>query len=378
MNATMVSEEIAGLRISASYCPTRESMRRLPQALQPFLTWLTGKPLSGAVWPRRTPLSYCLKAVGLLLCGIVLSACGGPWGLLPGWILTISGARTLQLLILHQCAHDTFSTNSRHNERLGSVIAVALLIENFQQYRQAHLHHHHSNLHMSSEDPTIQFLFEKVGLQPGMPKRMIWRKVILTLLSPKFHLHTVCERLHSQLIAPHPYRLVAWILWTTLIVNLIVMHQVGSFLLVWAIPFGPLYNISSCLRLCSEHRWSPRSATPREHITDHSTGIFLGSPAPAAGRWSAQHMWAWCAWLGLMFGYHFPARLLVLVGDTPCHDYHHRQPRSQHWTHYAYARQRDVEIHRGWPHYTEIWGFFQAIDAAFATLSQHHGGAHVE
>lgn len=370
-----------GLQVSGPQCAIRESMRRLPQCLQPFLTWLTGKPLAGEAWPHKTPLAYCMKATGMFLGGVLLSLFSSPWGLIPGWILTISGARTLQLLILHQCAHGTFSPHPHVNDRLGSLIAVVLLIENYHQYQQSHLHHHHSNLHMSMDDPTINFLFGSVGLRPGMSKNAIWRRVLLTLCSPRFHTKTLLERFHSQWIVAHPYRLCAWIVWTCLVLGIVASHQSIPFLIVWGIPLGPLYNMSSCLRLCSEHRWTPAQAQPtttsREHIAEHSTGIFLGNPAPTSNGHGISQWWAWSKWAGLMLGYHLPVRLLILVGDTPCHDYHHRQPRSKSWTHYAYARQHDVENGKGgWPSYTEIWGFYRAVDSAFASFSQDNGVSH--
>ena len=65
-------------------------------------------------------------------------------------------------------------------------------------------------------------------------------------------------------------------------------------------------------------------------------------------------------------------RMVVLVGDAPCHDYHHRKPASRRWTSYIQARQHDKEagstvFKKG---YTDIWGLFRAVDGTLASLSR--------
>ncbi|MFM7579473.1 MAG: hypothetical protein ACKO5Q_21385, partial [Microcystaceae cyanobacterium] len=45
-------------------------------------------------------------------------------------------------------------------------------------------------------------------------------------------------------------------------------------------------------------------------------------------------------WLRLFF-YHLPVRLLILTGDSPVHDYHHRRPASD-WVNAHCDRQAEL------------------------------------
>lgn len=57
--------------------------------------------------------------------------------------------------------------------------------------------------------------------------------------------------------------------------------------------------------------------------------------------------------------------MLVIVGDLPNHDYHHRYPSTADWTVAAYARQHDVDTGPEGPPYHEVWGMGAAIDTLF-------------
>ncbi len=61
----------------------------------------------------------------------------------------------------------------------------------------------------------------------------------------------------------------------------------------------------------------------------------------------------------------------MLVGDAPCHDFHHRRP-GKKWTNYIYARQADVIAEcPGFPlNYVDTWGLFRAIDENFAAMAR--------
>lgn len=52
----------------------RESMQKdLPATLQPFLTWLTGKPFSGQKPWRRTPIDQLMTALMAIILGVLIS-----------------------------------------------------------------------------------------------------------------------------------------------------------------------------------------------------------------------------------------------------------------------------------------------------------------
>jgi hypothetical protein len=60
-----------------------------------------------------------------------------------------------------------------------------------------------------------------------------------------------------------------------------------------------------------------------------------------------------------------------MVGDAPCHDFHHRKPASKKWTSYIHARQSDLDAGSpGYPAgYFECWGLIAAVDRNLASLA---------
>ena len=80
---------------------------------------------------------------------------------------------------------------------------------------------------------------------------------------------------------------------------------------------------------------------------------------------------AWGAWWAEMLTVHLFVRLFVMVGDAPCHDFHHRKPASKKWTSYIHARQTDLDAGSpGYPAgYFECWGLFAAVDRNLASLA---------
>lgn len=349
-------------------------MRLLPGFVQPWLTWLTGKPLHDEKPTHHTPIYHLLTALNSLAVGWLMCVFWNEHRLvegLPLWLLgclfIVSGARKLQLMIVHQCAHGTFSLNRRINAVIGTFISTALIIEPFESYRYGHLHDHHSKSHMMASDPTVRFLIDLVGLRPGMTVKRLWLVTLCSLISPRFHLRVLSRRCLSQFSHSRTQALLSG-LWLVVLTFVAYQTSIGALAFTFLIPLTVAYNISGCLRLCCEHRWpvSPaNSVQNRAWYAELSTGIFLGEPFPAGAVWG-QFMWAL-----RMLTIHLISRLFVLVGDTPCHDYHHRHPKSPDWPNYTFAREADRrKASAGWPAYTEVWGLFPAISESFKTLSR--------
>jgi fatty acid desaturase len=80
-------------------------------------------------------------------------------------------------------------------------------------------------------------------------------------------------------------------------------------------------------------------------------------------------------WSAATLFYHLPSRLLVVVGDLPNHDYHHRYPSTPEWTTVAYARQRDIDGGPEGPPYHEIWGMGAAVERLFRSWEEDAAGA---
>ena len=92
---------------------------------------------------------------------------------------------------------------------------------------------------------------------------------------------------------------------------------------------------------------------------------------PAALAGSLHGLVLWLAWWANMLIVQVLVRVFVLVGDAPCHDYHHNKPASRGWTGYIQARQRDMESTVGsLAGHSETWGLFRAVDNTLANLSR--------
>jgi hypothetical protein len=151
------------------------------------------------------------------------------------------------------------------------------------------------------------------------------------------------------------------------------------FIVGWLVPLTVLFQISNTLRLCVKHTLPPPGSTltGRAHFASLTNAIFLCSPPPDRSRTGPRRAtgrlrWAtgWLRWWTVLLLVHFPARYLVLTGDTVCHDFHHRYPMTRDWPNYLYARQADLERgHPGWPPYEAAWGLVPAINRVFDSLS---------
>lgn len=374
-----------GLQRTASAVLTsadpRETMCVLPSYLQALLTALTAKPYVGEAPHSRSPWFHLSTAGTVLLLGVTLSSVAsvlqGFWllALVPGWGLTVAGARKLQVQIVHQAAHEAFTGQPRLDAWVGTVLSIGLTIGSFATYKRTHRRDHHAQL-MTTADPTLKFLTDLMGLQPGMPPAQLWRQFWRTLWSPRFHARFLAARLRGHWRDATPDHVLATAAALGLGLGIVAWTGAwGSLLLAWVLPMTVLYQVSACIRLCVEHHWSPAQAgatpTGKEAYAALTCAIFLGEAVPSSTLPTRRRLGAWLRWWGRLCCIHLPARVLVMVGDTPVHDYHHRHPTSPQWTNAAFARQQDLDAGcpGGWPCYTAVWGLHQALDAAFTSLS---------
>ena len=379
------AEANAHLHADSPPLDVREAMKRdLPQWMQPLLTWLTAKPYVGQKPSRRTAMSHLASALAALGLGASLSWVGASSGgmamiLVPlGWFFSTYGARKLRLTILHFCSHNAVFDRRGANFWLGEMISILTLSLNFKQYQQQHTRFHHSRQLLEPGDETYEFLVNFVGLKPGMPVDRLWRQLWMTLVSPGFHLRNLLQRLQGCFLSADPkHNALAGGLWL-LIMSLVAMTQCWlPFTLAFGVPLTVLLQVSALLQNCVEHRWlvPPQlGQRQRRELGQLTVAVFLGEHTPvlSADASRAQKAIAWGYWAARMLFYHLPARALVMMGDIPCHDYHHRHAGSKEWPNYIFARQADVEAGSpGWPEpYQETWGLLEAMDETFKSLSQ--------
>jgi fatty acid desaturase len=357
----------------------RESMRNLPGFFQPFLTWLSGKPLHGENPWKLTPMDHLMSCFASLLAGVALGIVAahysGFWLLLlaPSWLLTIHAVRKLRGVISHQCSHANFLPSQKVNDFIGEAVSVLFMTQNYEVYKREHVSAHHSIKHMTPDDPTVAFLLRMVGARAGMPREVLWKKMVQTMFSPLFHLKFVRNRFISNFVdASVPHRIATLFLWLGLLAIPMLTGTWREFLLAWVLPLTIPLHMVECLRLSGKHVFPARNLGKRgrNELAGFTHGIFFGDPVP--DPWLPLHRkaGAWTAWWLRLAFYHLPSRMLVVVGDAPCHDYHHRYPKAKNWSNYMFERyQEELNPRPGWPAYTEVWGLYDAIDACFSSLS---------
>ncbi len=150
--------------------------------------------------------------------------------------------------------------------------------------------------------------------------------------------------------------------------------------MAWVLPVVVLLQAATIFRILCEHRFPEQvliQARGRDFPCHATSGVFPGLAPPYACGFSRAGCWAWLGWWANMLTVQLLVRVLVLVGDAPCHDYHHRRPASRRWTSYIHARQADLDS--GSPGfrvgYNTTWGLFHAVDESLASLARTPDGS---
>lgn len=363
--------------------PRAAMAARLPRRLQPFLTWLTAKPLPGESLIQRSPLYFVAVALLQTCGGVALAALALRFALAPaaimlfaGWLLASAGLGLFQVVVFHHCSHNTVFKTRETNIRVGRLISAVLLFKHFDAYKAEHmLHHNHKKL-LTEEDEFAGFVFGMCRLEPALPKRTLWRRVLLNIVSPAFHLRFLLRRLRGAWRSPdRAHNAIGIAVWVAVTALATATGHVVMFLVAWVFPVIVLLQIATVFRILCEHRFpSPEMimARGRDFASHATAGVFPGSAPPAMTPRSVDGVTRWTAWWLDMLTVQLLVRLFVLVGDAPCHDFHHRRPASRRWTSYIQARQADLEEGEVGARvfYQETWGLFRAVDENLASLSR--------
>ena len=357
----------------------RESMRRdLPNWLQPLLTNLTAKPYQGEKSYQQTALSNVWSTFFALILGICVSdlsvnQSGFYLLLLPlGWCLTIHGLRKLRLTIVHACSHYSIFEYKKFNIWLGSFISILTLTLNFKDYQKGHIKAHHSKNLLLLGDETYEYLITTVGFRLGMTVDEAWRHLMKTIISPSFYLRRFYSRLKESFFSNSwKHNLLSIAFWSSILIIIVITDSWLVFLIAWLIPLSIFFETSSLLRQCVEHKFPNTHERDSEILQQMTAAIFCGERNPNYDyntSWIRKFM-AWSHWWLRLFFYHLPSRYLILTGDTPCHDWHHRYPRNLEWSNSIFERQKDLETGElGWK-YQHSWGLIEAMNKTFESLS---------
>lgn len=357
----------------------RQSMLRLPTCTQGTLTWLTTYPLARqkiirtSLYQTLTALVSLISGVGMSILALVLES-NFYLLLFPGLLITVSGMRKLQVVIYHHCSHGTVLSTRRANFILGELISIILIIKDFKTYKQHHMAHHNSTKLLTVEDETSQDLAE-IGIFPGLSKNILWQRLILSFLSPIAHVRWFLNRIRFCFLSLNfMHNFIAITCWLVLCFSVNYFNVWREFIIIWLFPLTILYHISRMLRLVAEHKWpTPQIMKSRGKLFTCLTtvAVFNGEKLPEKTGKVFIDLYRLSCWITKMICIHLFARVFVLVGDTPCHDYHHRRPNSPEWSSYISARQIDKENGCiGYPlNYSEVWGLFNAIDNNLQSIS---------
>lgn len=278
--------------------------------------------------------------------------------------------------MFHHCSHGTVFRDRETNIQVGRLVSAILLFKHFDHYKHEHMLHHSNNKLLTEEDEFADFVFNTCRLEAGVNLAVLRRRVLLNLVSPVFHARFAYRRVRvawGSHDAQH--NVVGMAVWTALALAAMATAHWLAFLLAWVIPVTVLLQAATVGRILCEHSFPEAEliAARGRDLTCHATGgVFPGMMPPAAPTTSPRGALAWLGWWLNMLVVQVFVRLVVLVGDAPCHDYHHRKPASRRWTDYIHARHNDAEagstVFKA--DYKETWGLFRAVEATLASLSR--------
>lgn len=362
----------------------RATYLRFPAWTQHFWTWQTGKALPGQepllrhTWASYLAVVVAVFAAGLAVSTVAVALMFPLWylALLLGWVLTVAGERMMVLVIAHQALHRRFSGRTARDAFWGEAVTVLSVFHTFGDFKTEHFdNHHRREIFATEQDPPVQYL-QDLGFRPGLSRAQLWRRAWLVFVSPVFYWRGAVGRVGSNLRAGTWRRLAfaAWIGWW-LSLPFWLPNGLLVLVLAFVVPVILFGQLSALLDRLGEHEWmAPRDPElGRFYTASNTTARFCGTPVPSRSLPLGRRSLAWVRWWAATLCYHLPARLLVVVGDLPNHDYHHRYPSTPEWATAAYARQRDIDKGPDGPPYREVWGMGAAIDNLFRSWEPGQG-----
>ncbi len=340
----------------------RETMRGLPRALQPFLTWVTGVPLAGSGprvrWrPGLAALAGVVQTGGGIAVG-AYALTSPPAVLVPLLLLTLpviaGGLRRLDVVVVHQTLHGMFTASRAGNRVVSEIVTTLTWRPPYDGNREEHLTHHAYPCSLRDGD-TLYLMSTHV--RPGMTRAEFRRCMWRALVSPRHHWAFFSARVKANFFARIPaYRLAMSLAYlAATVTGLALTGWWLQWLVLWFVPATFFFHNQTYLYTLSEHRWwlhgnaERLSRAQRDQLT---FGRFCGEPLPATrGARRVLDLAGW--WARLLFVY-TPYRMCILVGDTVQHDLHHVRPKCD-WANSSWERNEELTGERS-DRFYEAWG----------------------
>ena len=261
---------------------------RLPEALQPFLTWLTAQPVPGQPIQERSPLSFIAVASMQTILGALATVVAiqvAP-ALAPlGMLLTTAGLGLFQVVIFHHCSHGTVFRSRELNVRIGRIISAILLFKHFDHYKHEHMLHHSHNKLLTEEDEFADFVFNTCRLDAGVAHAELRRRVLWGLVSPAFHARFTVRRVKVAWFShDRQHNAIGIAAWAALALLAGYTGHWLAFLLAWVVPVTIFLQAATVGRILCEHSFPEVEiiAARSRDLTAHATsGVFPGRHASA-------------------------------------------------------------------------------------------------
>ncbi len=353
----------------------RESFRFLHRYIQPIVTFISGKPLSGArkvldVSPFQAILFDAFKVIiGVCLALYAVSQSEIAWfTLVFAWIVIVNGARSLTS-DAHYAGHGVITGNIKFDYLIGELLSSIVFSQNLRDYASQHNRKHHGKTGiLTKEDPDVKMIY-LLGFEFGRSVSFSYFRLACSLVSIRYHFLYTFYRLKSNLVDAKITRALLFILVQAGVFG--IFHYFGldqEYLYCWLVPLLPLYALSAAIQFPSEHNWlSPAldGECRKQHIKRVSYGRFFIISAPTYKGNTLVYLFNWGLWcikmIPMLFG-----RFFVCVSILPSHDYHHRSTRCKNWPNEVYLRQQDQDLNND---YVDFYGLKEPIDNTFRTWS---------
>lgn len=342
-----------------------EYKSRFPGFMQPFLTWLMGRP-----YPGQKPLvpvkhwSLTVLTFMVIWASGIASAC---WAINTGGVslfvlpvsllLTVCGARALQVHICHQAIHKNLSgkwlvVRSRDKKTISlldfiiaEVISTMIMVQDATAYEHDHDGVHHPDL-ASGNDPDFKFIVEVMNLKPWLSKEENRKRFFTALFSPKIHGLFLLGRLYANYVGSPLYRRLMSFGWLLIVVVAVALSgmwlEFGFVIFCMTVP----YSMSAMAQFFTEHFWTEKrkpGQSAKQHHDNKLLNRYLCDPLPDVSMWTVVGAAAWAIFWARVAFVHVPVRLGITCADLNVHGSHHLWPLHKGWTDSIYTFHRLAE-----------------------------------